>query len=249
MDSVVPPEGVEEEINAIEGFLDGATSTDEYLTALLRSNNAIVRLLGGQMEGTDGNSVTPPDDTAGIVVTGAGQGDVGDFLYKNNGRTVLAKVQAARPIDPGGVAKYDTNQAGLIPVSNVDQGDLDFGAISTALSNAGAFDFLDTDFQFSGQGGNVTIAPGETKEVLSGSFNGDVGLYEVGTNDETYSRYQYYIDGETLLEAPIPKPLGLYNSRFEFPKPLKVTSSFKVEVTRDSAAPGSADYFSNAVLQ
>jgi len=248
MDSVVPPEEVEEEISAIEEFLDGATSTDEYLTALLRSNNAIVRLLGGQMEGTDGATVTPPSDTAGIVVTGAEQGDVGDFLYKNNGRTVVAKVQAARPIEPGGVAKYDGNQGGLIPVTNVDQSDLDFGAISAALSDSGDFQFLDTDFQVSG-GGNVTIAPGDTETVLEGSFSGEIGLYEVGTKDRTYSKYQYYIDGEELLDGPIPKPLGLYNSRFEFPQPLKVTSSFRVEVTRDSTAPGSADYFSNAVLQ
>jgi hypothetical protein len=230
-------------------LLDGATSTDEYLTAILRSNNAIVRLLGGQVEGSDGIGVVPPDDTAGIAVNGADQGDVGDFLYKNSGRTVLAKVRAARNLEPGGVAKYDSNQGGLIPIETVEQGDLDFGAISAALSNAGDFTFIDTDFQFGDGGGNVTISPGETKEVLTASFNNEVGLYEVGTNDETYSEYQYYIDGEALLESRIPKPLGLYDTRFEFPRPLRVTSSFTVEVRRSSAAPGSADYFSNAVLQ
>jgi|APHM01.1.fsa_nt_gi hypothetical protein len=201
------------------------------------------------MKGDEGTTTIPPTDTAGIVVTSADQGDVGDFLYKNNGRTIVTKVRAARDIESGGIAKYDSNQNGLIPVNEVDEGQLDFGAISTVLSESSDFRLLDTDYQFAGSGGNVTIQPGETKVVLQGSVTGESGLYEVGTNDETYSRYQYYIDGVELLEAPAPKPLGLYGDRFEFPKPLKVTSEFRVEVTRDASAPGSADYFSNAVIQ
>ncbi len=246
MRDLTTPKEVREELNLVEDIAKQASSADEYLEAILRAVNANAELLAKQSVGTEGYKNKPPDDTAGIVIQDGSAGDITDFLYKDDGRTMVSSVEASRNLDSGEVAVYDENQGGLIPATGVGQGDLDFGSVASALVDGSNFTFIDTIFD--ADGGNVEVAPGETKTVLSTDLNQTLGLMEVGTNDEEYTLYQYQVDGENLLSEPIPKPLGLYNNRYEFPHPIKVTSSFKVVLTRQEDAPSSQEYFSNAVL-
>jgi len=240
------PQEVREELNIVEQSLDSASSTDEYFEALLKSNNILVELMRKQVVGADGYTTVPPDNTAGIVVYDVNAGDNVDFLYKDNGRTLIANVDANTELEASEVAKYDGDQEGLIPVSDVRQGDLDFGSMASALHEPNEFIFTDTTTQT--DSGKVEVEPGEEKVILETETPSQVGLREIGTNDVTYTMYQYEIDGEDMLTNPILKPLGLYNDRYEFPEPVRVKSKLKVKVMREEDASAPEEYFSNAVL-
>jgi len=101
-----------------------------------------------------------------------------------------------------------------------------------------------TDFEQSETRDTVTIAPGDEQVVVAFEPSDAALWYETGTSDETFSTYQYRVDGNEILEEPQFEPLGLYNDPFQFPQPLIVFNFVEVVVGRDSDAAGSADYFS-----
>jgi len=235
------PQDVREHLNIIERLVSGASSSDEYFEAIIRNQAMMIQLMeGGGASVPEIGSFGVPENTAGIAIQGASENDLAEFLYKTDGRTVVDNFEAASDIDDGEVATVNSGGR-LEPTVGVSQGDLDFGNIATSTSNAGSFIYGDTD-------SNVRVLPGDTETVLELNLNNGGAWYSSGTNDETYSLYQYYVDGEALLQDPIPKPLGLYNNMFEFPEPLQVNSSIEVEVTRQGGAPGSEEYFSNVVV-
>lgn len=235
------PDEVKEHLNFIEKLVDGADSSDEYFEAMIRNQAVMISLLeGGGSNVPEVGSFGVPADTAGIAIQGASEGDYAEFLYKADGRTVIGDFEVESDINSGEVAKV-TEDGSLQPKTNVDQGDLDFGNIATQSTGPNGFTYIDTEQ-------NVEVAPGTTEVVIEESFSENVSLSMVGTNDETHTVYEYFVDDEPLISDPIPKPLGLYNNMFEFPVPIQVNNSFRVEVTRQNSAPGIAEYFSNAVL-
>lgn len=235
------PEDVKEHLNFIEELIAGASSSDEYLEAIVRNQQLMIALMeGGGGSVPEIGSVGVPEDTAGIAIQSASKGDLAEFLYKNNGRTIVSKLESSSDIQGGEVVTVNSD-GDLEPSSGVSQGDLDFGNISTSAKGPGDLVYGDTQ-------NDVSIDPGDSETVLEVNLNDGGAWYSAGTNDETYSLYQYHVDGEPLLEDPIPKPLGLYNNMFEFPEPIEVQNSVSVEVTRQSDAPGSAKYFSNIVV-
>lgn len=235
------PQEIEDHVNFIERLIGNATATDEYLEAIVRNQAVMIGLMedGGANVPEIGSSGAP-EDTAGIVIKGASEGDFAEFLFKKDGRTVVKDYEAGRAISPGEVAVLDSKQR-LEPKTDVTQGDLDFGNIATESGNASDFTYADTP-------SDVTIQPGETETVLEAQVNGGAALHSIGTNDETYSLYQYKIDGEAILNEPLPKPLGLYNSMFKFPIPLEVENKVEVEITRTEDSPSPSSYYSNMVL-
>lgn len=235
------PQEIEDHVNFIERLIGNATATDEYLEAIIRNQTVMIGLMeDGGANVPEIGSVGTPQDTAGIVIQGASEGDLAEFLYKDNGRTIVKKFETSSDIRQGEVAVL--NSVGEVePKSGVRQGDLDFGNIATQSGNASDFVYGDTPE-------DVTIEPGDTETVLSVSVNGGGSLQSIGTNDETFSLYQYNVDGESILPEPLPKPLGLYNSMFEFPVPLSVGERLEVEVTRQEDAPAPQSYYSNAVI-
>ena len=235
------PEEVREHLNFIERLVSGADSSDEYMEAIIRNQAVMISLMegGGASVPVVGEFGVPPN-TAGIAITGASEGDYAEFLYKTDGRTVVEGFQTYSDITSGEVAIV--NDDGLLePKSDVDQGDLDFGNVAASTTNAGAFSYYDTE-------DNVTVAPGEKKVILEANVSGGGALFSIGTKDDTYTLYQYYIDGEKLLDEPMKKPLGLYNDMFQFPKPIKVNQKIEVEIQRQEDAGAASEYFSNVVL-
>jgi len=235
------PQDVREHLNIIERLVDGASSSDEYFEAIIRNQAMMIALMEGGGSGSpDIGSFGVPTNTAGIAVQGASEGDLAEFLYKTDGRTVIDNFEVASDIADGEVATINSDGE-LQPTTGVAQGDLDFGNIATSTSNAGGFIYQETEQ-------DATLQPGDTEVILEVNLNNSAAWYMTGTNDETYTSYDYKVDGESILGDPIPKPLGLYNNMFEFPEPLQVNNTLEVEVSRNSSAPGSDDYFSNVVL-
>ena len=235
-------EQVEDSLNFLERALAGLSSDDEYLAAVLHNQKIITQaLVGENTPAMGGQSSNIPPGTAGISLENISEDDVGDVLFKVDGRTVIGSLRAAAEVNPEEVVRVGDGGNEVYPISGVGPGKLDFGAVASVSVRPNNFVYGDTEE-------NVTIQPGESEAVLDLDVSGPIGLQSIGTNDETYSLYQYEIDGESMLDSPIKKPLGLYNDMFEFPQPIRVDSDLTVFVKRQEDAPGPAEYFSNVVL-
>lgn len=237
----ITDEEVEEHLNFIEKLSNELSAGDEYLAAILNNQKLMVQALSGETTPIAGTSSGVPAGTAGLATTDISEGDVGRILFKINGRTVISSFKAGSEINVDEVVRVSDTDGKIYPISNVSASKLDFGEISFASSLSTRFIYDETD-------SNVTINPGQTKTVLRVEVDQPSAWHEVGTNDETYSNYQYVVDGDKVLHEPLKKPLGLYNDPYKFPKPIKVTESLEVEVSRDSGASSPADYFSNVTL-
>lgn len=237
----ITDEEVKEHLNFIEELMSHASANDEYLAAILNNQRLMVQALSGETTPVNGESSGIPSGTAGLATEGISQGDVGEILFKVDGRTVLSDFRAGTEINPDEVVRVAETDGEVYPASDVPPSKLDFGEISFSSSKATKFVFEETD-------DDVTINPGETKTVVSVQVNEPVGWYETGTNDTTFSEYQYVVDGEDMLQEPLKKPLGLYNDMYRFPEPILVSNSLEIRVTRQSDASGPHDYFSNVTL-
>lgn len=235
-------EQVRESLNFIERALAGISSDDEYLAAMLHNQKILTQaLMGETTPAMGGQSSGVPPGTAGISLENIAEDDVGDILFKVDGRTVISNFRAAAEVQNEEVVRVGEEGDEVYPISGVGPGKLDFGAVASVSVKPTRFVYGDTEE-------NVTIQPGGSKAVLDIDVAGPIGLQSIGTNDETYSLYNYEVDGETMLDSPIKKPLGLYNDMFEFPQPIRVDADLRVLVKRQDDAPGPAEYFSNAVL-
>lgn len=235
------PEDVQEDLGYIERLLSGTSSTDEYLEAILRAQLAQLRTSGerdiSRMDTVNGI----PEGTAGVCAQATAEGDVGSVVFNVDGRSVVETIQAVSNIEKEEVVVVDTDQGGVRPVSDVDQSYLGLGSIDFSTQTAGGFKVYETP-------NKVTISPGDEETVLKVDVAEPAGISRVGTNDETYSRYIYLVDGNEVMNQPLFAPLGLYNDMYEFRRPLKITESFEVRVKRLSSANGVSDYYSNAVV-
>lgn len=233
-------EEVERRLNLIEQVLSGTSSSDEYLEAILYTLNTLVQLESGRGStlGTRGGAV--PDGTAGIAIDEIKETEEGTVLFKVDGRTVIAEVEAVREVPENEVVSYDSNQGGVIPQGDIDAAKLDFGEIATSTVKATVFEVAETE-------DTVTVEPGDTETVLDFNIEGGGSLLAVGNNDETYSNYIYEVDGNVLTSSPLTAPLGLYNDPYHFPQPLKVTNDVTLKVARDSDAPSSEEYYAKAI--
>lgn len=232
---------VEENLNIIEDLLRHTDASDNYMAAMLQNQKMLLQAFSEPYTSPTGESTNVPGGTAGVAVDDISQGDIGQVLFKINGRTVISNFRAAADIANDEVVRVGEGEDKVYPVNNVDQSKLDFGEISFASS-------LSTKFIFEETGSNVQVGPGEEDIVLEVNVDSPVGWYETGTNDKTYTKYQYIVDGEEMLSSPIKKPLGLYNNMYRFPEPIKVASSLKIKVIRNSSASSTEEYFSNVVL-
>lgn len=234
-------EEVEESLSFLEEAMGHLGPDDDYLRAILHNQALMTRALQGAETPTTGNSNNVPPGTAGLALEGSSEGDSLNTLFKIDGRTVVSDLIAAREINEEEVVKVGSSGDKVFPLTNVSQSQLDFGKVGLSSENSTKFIFKETQ-------NNVSIPPGQKKVVLDIDVSSTVGLFEIGTNDETHSLYTYVVDGENLIDKPIKKPLGLYNDRYDFPQPVKVESNLKVVVERQNSANSPADYFSNAVL-
>ena len=242
MEASLDEEQVRESLNFVERALASVSSDDEYLAAMLHNQKIMTQaLLRSQTSPGAGSSNNIPPGTAGLSLESISEDDVGDVLFKVEGRTVIGSLRAAAEVESEEVVRVGDEGNEVYPISGVGSGKLDFGAVASVAVSPNRFVYGDTEE-------NVTIQPGESEAVLDLDVSGPIGLQSIGTNDETYSLYQYEIDGESMLDSPIKKPLGLYNDMFEFPQPIRVDSDLTVFVKRQEDAPGPAEYFSNVVL-
>lgn len=235
------PSDVEDDLSILEEVISGASSTDEYLEALLRSNIAMMEMMAENDLGTMKTVNGVPDSTAGMAVADTPEGNMGYVVFQVDGRSVVEKFEAIKDINAEEVVVVDWNQGGVIPVSNVGESHLGIGGIEFQSEDVGSYEIYQTEDA-------VDILPGDEKTVLEISTTRPVAITKIGTNDETYSKYRYIADGERLNDVALYAPLGLYNDMFEFTKPLQFTEKFEVVVKRDSDAKGVADYYSNAVV-
>lgn len=234
-------EDVNESLSFIEQMLSNLSSDDEYLAAILHNQKIMTQALAGGDTPMTGQGSNIPPGTAGLALASISEDDVGDILFKIDGRTVISDLRAGTEISADEVVRVGDDGDEVYPISDVSSGKLDFGAVATANVGPSSFVFAETE-------DNITISPGETKAVLDIDVNGPIGWYQTGTNDATYSEYQYAIDGEPLVETPLKKPLGLYNNMYDFPAPLEVGNNLQVLVSRQDDAPGDEEYFSNVAL-
>lgn len=90
----------------------------------------------------------------------------------------------------------------------------------------------------------VEIYPASNEDTINIKLKNSALWYEVGSNDETYSLYQYYADDTEILGERQKEPLGLYNDPYRFPQPIIVRNKIIVNVRRQEDAPGPEEYFS-----
>jgi len=231
-------EDVEEEISLLERALAQLSDDDEWLSALLRNQKVMTEAVAGSnalgIGGFEPESL--PRNTAGISIGRIEDGDMGLALFEVNGNKAVMKVRASGDIASNEVITITGEDDRVEPKGGVDPSKLAFGSTGVA---SGSFTRQETDE-------NVEIEPGDKETVLEITDSNGGGIREVGTNDETYSLYDYVIDGESILEKPLKEPLGVYNNTYLFPEPVQFNGTFEVVVKRTEDASASAEYYSKA---
>lgn len=262
----VTPSDVQQELNFIEDLRRRVSGQDEYLEAILTNQRLNALQLMGNVQNTEGRGLPPsaieleedgspagydvqyapvpedrltnlgtlPVDAVGVANRIIYEGDVGPATFQLQGTVLSTNVRVEEDIASGDPIVVEAPGNICEPINDVSLSFLGLdGAIGVDTYNRAE---SETD---------VTIQPDETKTVLEVNPR-SASWVSVGTNDETHTEYQYFVDGDPLLPEPVKEPLGLYNDPFRFPSPLSVSRSFEVRVTRLQSAPGPADYFSKA---
>lgn len=237
---VVTVGDVQQELNLIEDLRNRVAGDDEYLEAIL--TNQRIRLLmmfqrqrGALPEAVDDRGTQRrllPNGALGIANATIYENSDGPATFQVNGTVFVTNVRADETLGAGE------------PIKVVGERNLCERATSASLSLLGFQGGLSaSDYERRETDGTVTIQPGETKQVLRVVVD-DAQWIGSGTSDETYSQYQYFVDGDPLFETKLDSPLGLYNDTYRFSTPLSAEDSIEVQVTRDSDASASQDYFS-----
>jgi len=256
---ILGPEDAREQLNAIEALENAVSGDDEFLQAILQNTKVQTMALLDRMQARPRQNPSPfpghnpdvrpvPDDelyrredlppsTVGLANRYIQEGDIGPGTFQVRGTIVNDTVRATEDIRAGDPVQ-------VIAPGNIVQLRPDVSVSFFGLSGAagsGGFEVTQTP-----SGSNVTIQPGDTETVVSAATEGATWV-GVGTNDETHSLYQYYIDNQAILDDPLTQPLGLYNDPFYFPQGQKVERQMQVRVTRENSASGSADYYSKLI--
>jgi len=236
MVNFIDKDDVEREINLLEQAIAYASSQDEYMEAMLRNQKLLAQVIAQDSDTIAGDITvrTLPANTAGIALERIPSDNKGLILFDVKGYKSVLRARADGNIQSNEVVTVTGEMDKVEPQSRVDPTKMSFG--STGASS-GSYQRVETQE-------DVTINPGGEETVLEIDDDTGGGIVEVGTNDQTYSRYDYLVNGESILESPIKEPLGLYNSPYRFPEPIQFDESFEVVVRRDEDAGGSKDYFS-----
>ena len=88
----------------------------------------------------------------------------------------------------------------------------------------------------------VTIEPDSKKTILKWQPQDYGVILEIGATDNSYSRYNYSIDGTDLFPEPQREPLGLFNNPEELSNPILVENYATIQVKRLDEASSSNDY-------
>lgn len=236
-------EDIQQEINYFEWLESQFSAQDELLAAVVRNQRIqLMQLMmqsqqsirpGGPSDAfDDAQGLTVPMDAVGITNRRIYEQDRGPATFQVDGTVFAATVEADEDLEPGRIVR-------VIGEGNLVKQERNVAPSLLGLAGsvgAGSYERTETDT-------DVSIQPDETKTVLRVGIQ-SADWVSVGTNDRTHSLYQYYIDDDALLDNPLKEPLGLYNDPYQFPAPLSGDREFRVEVTRQSSASGSADYFS-----
>jgi hypothetical protein len=244
-DRYITPQEVRQELNILEQIESIIDSEDEFLQAILHNQKITGMLVLQMMEGggADGSRPTGidfdnlPPGFIGLSMSDLNTGERGKAVFSVEGSNIYTDIEAAQDISQEDVVNVIDDGNQVVRLTEVNEGHLTFGKISfSGVSSKG--------YQMSETENNVTISPGETKTVLTVNVNNPSFWWETGTKDQTYSLYQYEVDGENMLDVPMSQPLGLYNDTYRFPRPIIFDSQIKIKIFRDPAAPGDEDYFS-----
>lgn len=236
------PDDVKEDLSIIERTVDKASSSDEYLDAILRANIAQLRVKGENDMETMKTVNGIPDGTAGMAAEDIPQRGNGYVVFHVDGRSVVKIMQSETEVEAKEVVAVDYDQGGVRPISGVDQSFLNIGAIQLDDAGSSGFKIIESE-------SDVTIQPGETKTILDASVSKKSALWQIGSASRDYSGYYYKIDGSDVLsEDGLSHPLGLFNDMYEFPRPLSLQSGVEVIVKRSSAANGPAEYWSKIAV-
>lgn len=199
--------------------------------------NRVIELLEAQVQGRVQTTNLPVGISGRAAEEIPNEGS-GIAVFQISGSNYTVEVTANEDIgkrDPV-VVTGEGNEVSLI----TDVGDVLGDELIGAAED---FNYTETQTEETPDG-NVEIEPGETRTVVEGEILDSGFWLLVGTNDETYSRYRYFVGGQPVFEQALKQPLGLYNDPFRFPKALSVDGNIEVRVTRDESAPGPQEYFS-----
>lgn len=238
----VTQQDVDRHLNTLEKLTSYFESEDDYQAAMLQNQEILIKLLQGSGPGVYDSPLGGldlddlPEGIAGEAISSADSGERVRAVFSVRGTRFVSKVSVDEEVQVGDVLYITGKGNEAILATNAEVTTLFGGSLGFS---SGAFERTET-------GENVTIEAGEYKDVLQVDVDDTAWLWEVGTNDETYTEYQYLKDGEEILEDRLKEPLGLYNDPFRFPVPRKFTDTFIVRVYRQNDAPGSAEYFSKA---
>lgn len=244
-DRYITPKEVRRELNILENIESIIDSDDEFLQAILHNQKITGMLVLQMMErgGPDGgiSRTNIPNGHVGISIDDISTGSTGGAIFSANGSNIYANISAKEDINREDVVVVTGEGNKVTRLTEIDGSYLSIGKIDFSGIESGGFDVHQTE-------NNVTIGPGESKVVLDVAFNSQTFWWETGTNDETFSTYEYIVDGDNLMDNPNTQPLGLYNDMYRFPTPIVVSDSLQIKVNRNSSAGGNEDYYSKITI-
>lgn len=236
----VSAEEVTEDRNIIERIIGSATSSDDYLQALLKVQNAQLKILREEYKDSVRSVNGIPHDSAGIAASTSPPNNKTPVVFSIDGRDKVQSMEAVNRVVRGQVVMVDYYQGGVVPVDTIDSSYLGIGAFELNQRGPSGYQYYQSEEDFS-------VGPGETKTILSADVDEPQAITKVGSSSKDYTEYEYLVDGESFTEQTLSSPLGLYNNMFEFSYPLIFGNTFEVKVYRLPSAPGFASYYSNAV--
>lgn len=236
----VKAEEVTEDRNIIEKIIGSATSSDDYLQAILKVQNAQLKILREEFKDSVRSVNGIPHDSAGIAASTAAPNNKTPVVFSIDGRDKVKDMEAVNRVVRGQVVMVDYFQGGVVPVDTIDSSYLGIGAFELNQRQPSGYKYYQSEQDYD-------VGPGETQTILSADVEEPQAISKVGTSSKDYTEYQYIIDGESFTGQTLSSPLGLFNNMFEFSYPLIFGNSFEVKVYRLENAPGFASYYSNAV--
>jgi hypothetical protein len=228
-------EDVREQLSVVEQLLSNATSDDEYMAAMLRNQELMFNVLSSDTTAYDTSNL--PDGIAGLAVEPMDSQEPGLAVFDINGAKRIIQVTPSAEIDTNDVVFINGENNEVAPARSVDEGQL-LGIGSNAGSREANAISQDTT------GSPVTLGPGDSATLVEADLDAGGLWIETGTSAQDNTKYQYEVDGNEIFDEPLDTPLGLFNSVYRYPQPLKARSQIEVKALRLESASGVADYVS-----
>lgn len=246
IDAEALPEGavseqrVKRELSIVEALTSGASSSDNYLEAIVR--NQRIRMLQSGIESVFGPSEADniPTGVLGTAAQTINDGQVGDVVFTIGGTKRVYKMRADDSLDPGDT--IEVIESGVVEKFGSGGG----GSVSSGagyISGTGYVVKESDDLNGVADGAAVTIEPGETKTIVEARATGDqLALLAVGATDVADVRYRLVVDGSRTVGGETNSPLGLLNTPLSFVKEFggSIPASSRVEYRATLADSASA---------